>query len=128
MKNSEDFVKGLVVAVQQGTSKGLIKYHKSPPGRKISQNQRKLADWLNGLDPGELEMAEFISATGVDAGIFGVLCVFDGVKAIEGTGPKGTFKVVYESPQGEISVINRDSDELMHDIYRGLVPPIKMND
>ena len=52
----------------------------------------------------------------MDAGLFSLFCVLDGVRTIEEKDPKGEFKLYYVN--GEAKVLINDFDkEFLHDLY-----------
>jgi hypothetical protein len=56
-----------------------------------------------------------------DSTFFGVLCVIDGVRAIETQSPKSEFTVT-AARDGLVSVVS-PSDEFLHDLYRSQAWP-----
>ena len=52
----------------------------------------------------------------VDAGLFGLFCVLDGVRSIEEQDPKGEFKLYYVNGKKEV-LLNDFDKEFLHDLY-----------
>lgn len=55
--------------------------------------------------------------------VFGLLAVLDGVRAIEGLGPKGLLRLIYVSPDGEETVLNDEAGEELHDLLNSIAMP-----
>ena len=56
----------------------------------------------------------------VHAGVFGLLSVIDGVRAIEDGSKKGRFELSYYRG-GERDLVTSQQDDFLHDIYQGQV-------
>jgi hypothetical protein len=52
-----------------------------------------------------------------------MLTVLDGLRAIEDEGEKGTLELYFRKG-GHSVLLNDSEDELLHDIFVGLVPPV----
>lgn len=60
-------------------------------------------------------MLSGIIARSVDSGIFGFLCVLDGVRVIEDDETKGDFQLNYI--KGSKSLLNAADSPMLHDLY-----------
>jgi hypothetical protein len=59
----------------------------------------------------------------VDASLFGILAVIDGVRAIEDAGNKGVFKLYFDK-DSKTKLINEEGKEYLHEIYNSITKPI----
>lgn len=115
MQSKEDFVNAVQLAVCNGTAEAVFKLAAAPVGRGVKQEQRELANWIAGLS--ETDKIRIISLIneGVNASLFGVLCVLDGVRQIEGKGEKGKLELRYIGPDGSETKLNAEQGEYLHD-------------
>jgi hypothetical protein len=112
--NSQEFVDIIKKVVLESSVESTKKVLERPPGRSPSKDLVELSVWYNHLVEIDKEMVIKIVAESVRGGVFGFLCVLDGVRAIEGT-DKGTLKLYYE--KGEERVLLNDQDRFgLHDM------------
>jgi hypothetical protein len=60
-------------------------------------------------------MVSAVIATAVDGALFGLLCVLDGVRAVEDGEIKGEFRLHYI--KGGVAVLNGPDAPFLHDLY-----------
>ncbi|MCL4639686.1 MULTISPECIES: hypothetical protein [Olivibacter] len=112
----EQFVDALKIAVTESSVKGVVSALESPPGRKPKDLYKKLSEWYNGLDAADKNMVVDIVRLSIDHGVFGFLCVIDGVRAIAGGDKSGEFTLSYKDVDGE-SILNDPNEDYLHDLY-----------
>ena len=111
-----DFVAVLTECCRDGAVKGLTEQLKKPAGRKPSQQLRKLSSWFNSLSPNDQQNLIAVTRMAADATLFGVFCVFDGVRVVESTPMKSSFRIT--ATKGVVRTVVSPSTEFLHDIYR----------
>jgi hypothetical protein len=112
-----EFVEAVKRYVRDESIEGNLQLFLVPPGRAPKSELVELSRWYNALDDNGKEMVRRIVRESVDAGLFGLFCVLDGVRTIEGQGPKGEFQLYYVN--GDEKVLLNDFDkEFLHDLYK----------
>jgi len=81
--DSEFFVRALKSECRDAAVTDCIASFRSPPGRRPRPELVQIARWFAGLSDADRKMVEAAMAEAADATLFGVLCVIDGVRAIE---------------------------------------------
>jgi hypothetical protein len=111
-----DFVAALTESCRDGAVEGLTKQLEKPAGRKPSQQLRKLSSWFKSLSPNDQQNLTAVMRMAADATLFGVFCVFDGVRTVESTSMKSSFRIT--ATKGVVRTVVSPSTEFLHDIYR----------
>jgi len=115
MEGSE-FVEAVKRYVRDQSIEDNLDLFSDPPGRAPKTELVQLSKWYNALDDNGKEMVRRVVRESVDAGLFSLFCVLDGVRTIEDRDPKGEFKLYYVN--GEERVLLNDFDkEFLHDLY-----------
>lgn len=113
----DEFVAAIKLVVREQAVEGTLDVISSPPGRKVLPEEKSRSEWFNRLDEKQKVYIREIVIEAVDDALFGLLCVIDGVRAIEKSGVKGKLKLIYESAEGEELVLNSSEEEYLHDLY-----------
>jgi hypothetical protein len=116
--NRERFVGALREAVQDTAAASTISLLSRPPGRKPKQELVALSDWFNGLASHDRRRVERVIEMTASA-TFGILCVLDGVRAIEARPDKGILDLRYRRGDVDVS-LNDETGEQLHDLHGGL--------
>ena len=67
------------------------------------------------------QLVAYVIGEAVDSAVFGFLCVFDGVRAVESVEIKGRFELRYT---GETTVeLNAQDAPMLHDLYNARKAP-----
>lgn len=111
--NAELFVDIIKKVVTESSIKGIESMLKSPPGRKPRKDLLEMSRYYNESTEEERVIINKIIKLSVDNGVFGFLCVLDGVRAIEDGVDKGGLTLTYKKDV-EI-ILNKDED--LHDFY-----------
>ncbi|CAQ83037.1 MULTISPECIES: hypothetical protein [Photorhabdus] len=111
--NSQLFVDILKLVVRDAAIEDTISILESPPGRKPQRELTELSDFYNEKSKEEKETINKIIRIVADNTLFGILCVIDGVRAIENEENKGELILTYKKE----SIINLNKNSNLHDIY-----------
>lgn len=111
-----DFVEALRTECRDAAVSGCVSQFERPSGKKPSPELGRLSDWYNNLSEDDKELVVAAMKRAADATLFGVLCVIDGVRTIEGQGDKSEFRLT--ATRASSTCLIAPSDELLHDIYR----------
>src|SRR5215470_13541407 len=114
--NTEEFVEAIRRHVRQGCIESVIAVLENVPGRRPPQNRQQRSTWFRSLDPEDRRHVEEVVAAAVDATIFHLFCVLDGVRAIEDGPDKGTFELRYHGKADE--TLSPSDGDFLHDLYR----------
>lgn len=117
--NGIEFVEAVKNHVRDAALEDTVEFIKKPPGRKPRRKHVELSNWYNSLSEGDKNMVTRMMEEAVDSALFGLLCVVDGVRAIEDSDEKTNFQL-YGIKGDEQTLINKEDDESLHDIYNSL--------
>jgi len=116
MKATE-FVDIVNKIVREASVTDAISSLRSPPGRRPSQTLVALSTWFKGLDASNQAMVERLMDMVARDTVFGLLAVLDGVRQVEGRGPKGHFELRYVK-EGRTDLLNSPSGEMLHELLK----------
>lgn len=111
----EQFVDVVRRVVLDSAVTGTIIQLSQPAGRKPDPAHIELSVWFNCLPHPDRENLEKVVRLTADMAVFGMLCVLDGVRAIEDGPEKGTLDLRYRCGEQDIS-LSDDSGDLLHDL------------
>ncbi len=112
----KEFVVALKSECRDSAVAGCLGDLQLPPGRKPAPELVKLSEWYLSLSTDGQENVAAAMRQAADATLFGVLCVIDGVRAVEPVGAKSQF-VLTAKRLGAESTISPGPD-LLHDLLR----------
>ena len=113
--DSQEFIKIIKAVVRDGAINDVISAIESPPGRKVSEQQKIRSEWYQSLSDEHRQIIKSIVSDSVDSALFGFLCVIDGVRAIESGPDKGSLELLYSKPQSV--KLNPQDGIMLHDLY-----------
>ena len=113
--NQEQFVEALRSEVLEASVAGVLGQLRQPAGRRPSEELRRLSAWFNALSDSDKVAVEDVARLVSHAAVFGLLCVLDGVRAIEDEPDQGSFLVVYRRGESEVP-LNGPGQDLLHDL------------
>jgi hypothetical protein len=116
----EAFISSIKTEVHDSSVTGVIENLEDPTGRRPQQRLVELSRWFNSLGPPERTKVEQVIQLAVHSGIFGLLSVIDGVRAIEDGSDKGHLELFYQC-SSERSILTDSAQEFLHDIYQSHV-------
>ena len=91
--NGEEFVDAIRRYVKNAAIEDTIENLKNPLGRRVPPEEQARSDWYNGLSEIDKAQLNGAIASAVHAGLFGFLCVLDGVRTIDDA--NGRFELTY---------------------------------
>ena len=112
----EEFVDALKRDCRDSAVSGCLQTFRAPPGRKPSPELVELSDWYRALSSHDQEKVAAAMHQAADATLFSVLCVIDGLSAIEPCGEKSDFKL--SATRGGVESVIAPGSEFLHDILR----------
>ena len=113
--NNEEFVKIVKTIVRDQAVEDTLENLHNPPGRKISETEKKRSQWYNSLDEQQKNYIESIVLDSVSEAVFGFFCVIDGVRKFDDDNNEATLSLVYKGAN-EVVLNNMDKTYL-HDIF-----------
>jgi len=113
--DSREFVSALRLAVRDGAVAEELSVLKRPPGRRPPETLAENSAWYNNLDDEQKRILSVVLYDAVDRAVFGVLCVLDGVRAIENDSDKGRLELRYVK-NGSV-VLNPPGGEMLHELW-----------
>lgn len=116
--NQEEFIKIIKRDVATAGAEDIIHNLIAPIGRKPSEKILKLSNFYNSIDDKHKIIIHEIIYEAIDAGIFGFLCVIDGVRSINADTEERHLRLsVINDNSGEEIVLNDQNKDFLHDIY-----------
>lgn len=118
MSNQMDgrrFIGTIKKVVRDAAIEDTIDVLEVPPGRSPSVDLLKQSHWYRSLSPEDQRILTDIIANAVNRGIFGLLCVLDGVRAVEDGEIKGDFELNYI--KNGTTLLNAIDTPMLHDLY-----------
>lgn len=117
--NTKEFVEAIIEVVRDATISDTLENLKEPPGRKPNKDDIELSQWYLSLSKEDAENIAKVISKSVDGSIFGLLAVFDGVRAIEDNG-EGELELAYKDTTGR-TLLNDPKCEYLHDVFNSLI-------
>ncbi len=114
--NSESFIEAIKEYVREAAITSTLDVISSPPGRSPSDDRVKMAEWHSSLPTDQQVVLKMIIREAVDEALFGLLCVLDGVRAVEDANSRGYFELHHIGKAGR-TLLNDGDKEYLHDIY-----------
>lgn len=113
--NANEFVQALKDVVQYSSVDDTIKNLIDPPGRNPSQDILQISKFYHSLNEGQKNDLNSVLQLVAETTLFGMLCVLDGVRAIEDGEDKGELKL-YFVKDGKSELLNNFDEEFLHDL------------
>jgi hypothetical protein len=117
--DTDTFVGVVKTEVHDSGVREVLEILERPPGRKPHERLVELSEWFRALPPLDRERVRWIVELAVHSGVFGLLAVLDGVRAIESGANKGSLELTY-SRGAERQQLTSPSNDFLHDIYQAL--------
>ena len=116
--DQEQFVNAVKEVVRDSSIDGLVQILENPPGRSPDRKLIELSSWYTKLDADQQLHVKGVIEMAVNTGIFGLLCVIDGVRAVKKSSDSidGAFKLSFIHGKEE-SIINDPELDYLHDLY-----------
>jgi hypothetical protein len=113
--NSQYFVNVIKKVVKDQSVKDTIENLTNPPGKEPPIELLEVSQFFIDLDDKERILVERILDMVAESTLFGLLCVIDGVRAIEGAGEKGNLELNYVKNNQKI-LLNDPKNDYLHDL------------
>lgn len=113
------FARAVTQAAYRKVGDGILDHWAHPVGRGQRQMKQARADWIATLDDPSRAMLRDLVDEAVHAGVFGVLCVLDGVRAIEDGPERGGLTLTHHDADGRVTQLNAEAGEMLHDLFNG---------
>lgn len=114
--NQQEFVDPIKIAVRDSAASDTLTVLQAPPGRRPSEALKARSDWFRSLDKNAQRMVAEIAFDAADRAAFGFLCVLDGVRAIEGYGPKVELDLRFM--KDEVINLTPSDGPMLHDLWQ----------
>lgn len=115
----DEFVSALVLTVFDSTVQGVVSVLESPPGRNPHARTLDLHEWFVRLSAADQRRVVEVVRNASHSALFGMLCVLDGVRAIDRP-PHADLALTAIDEQGS-RILNQDGD--LHERLNALVHP-----
>lgn len=102
--DAEAFVEAIKKYVRRPAVDDTLSNLRSPPGRKVSANQKLRAEWYNSLSDLDAKMVREVVQEAVDETVFGFFSVLGGSRVIS----DGRFELFYVEESNSIRVLLND--------------------
>ena len=119
--NAEKLVKALRQYAGEAAVRSVDSQLREPTGRSPHKTLVADSKWYLALNAKDQAHVMRIARRTMDYAIFGVLCILDGVRAIEAGPSKGELHIVYVKGT-EQTVISDPNEVLLHELYSALYP------
>ena len=117
---SDQFVEALIRCVHDSSVSDVVAALKAPSGRRPPSRQVELSQCFNGMSVSDQARLGQVVEQAVHAALFSVLCVLDGVRAIEDSSEKSELQLLAVKDRNS-ERLNPPDAECLHDSYQGLV-------
>ena len=116
--NQEEFIKLLKRDVTKAGAEDVIENLIAPVGRKPSEKLLKMSNFYNSMDGTNKKIINEIIYEAIDTGIFGFLCLIDGVRSVNMNGEENHLKLTFiNDDTGKEVILNNPNEDFLHDIY-----------
>jgi hypothetical protein len=115
LMNKRAFVDALFEVALDGAIRGEAQSLDDPPGRRPSLDLAARSEWFRGLSDDDRAMVVDIMREAGYAVLHSVLCVLDGVAAIEAGPDKGSLRLLYER-HGQAIELTSHAEPDLHDL------------
>lgn len=116
--NQEEFVELIKKYVAKAGANDVIGNLIAPVGRKPSDKLLKMSNFYNAMDSASKKIIDEIVHEAIDTGIFGFLCLIDGVRSVNMNGEQNHLKLTFINDNtGEEIILNNPKEDFLHDIY-----------
>jgi hypothetical protein len=115
MTDSQKFVDALKTVVRDGAASDELSVLRTPPGRRPASELVEQSAWYSSLDNVQKRILSSIILDVAHAAVFGVLCVLDGVRAIENNPDRGRLQLYYVKKE-KATLLNPPEGEMLHDL------------
>ncbi|MGO4875005.1 hypothetical protein ACEN2P_00255 [Pedobacter psychrotolerans] len=117
--NQERFIAVVKQQVVKSGVEGLIETYRNPPGRQPSESLLRMSNFYKALEDEQKSVLKEIILDAADTGIFGFLCLLDGVSSLNAYGgDSGHLKLIYVNESlGMETLLNNANEDFLYEIY-----------
>lgn len=116
--NQEEFIKLIKRNVTKAGAEDVIENLIAPVGRRPSDKLVKMSSFYNSMDETSKKNINEIIYEAIDTGVFGFLCLIDGVRSVNIDGEENRLKLtLINNDTGEEVILNNPNEDFLHDIY-----------
>jgi len=117
--DSEEFVRVVKLTCSDNKGEENVRSLRNPPGRRPSAKLQRLSKWFHQLSPeNQAGLAEALNDA-AEGAVFGLLCILDGVRAIESGPDKGRLELYYVNGEQRV-LLNDPAREELHNLFQGM--------
>lgn len=113
--NQKYFVEITKKIVAEQAVQDIIENLKCPPGKNPSKESSELSLFYNELTDEEKQKLREIIEQAAETTLFGMLCVLDGVRAIESGEDKGSLELWFRKDNSTM-LLNDPDEDFLHDL------------
>ena len=114
--NAEEFVNKIRIIVRDQAIRDMIEILSNPPGRKPNNELLTASNWFNQLDLESRQKIEWIIGDSIDAAIFGILCMLDGVRSFDDNNSKLVLQCF--TANETVTINDERSSLFLHELYK----------
>jgi hypothetical protein len=112
----QKFVDALAAAALREVVSGELDVLRHPPGRAPRRDVVARSQWFTGLDPDDQAFViEMMNSVGFGV-LHRVLCIVDGVAAINDGREPGTLRLLWLGSNGQVDLTDAGSEPDLHDL------------
>jgi len=112
---SEEFIKVIKEVVYKGSVDGVVSLLKNPPGRTPPEELLEMSSFFHSLNDTQKSTLVQIIDMACEDTLFGMLCVLDGVRAIEDGPDKGSLELKFSKNEQSV-LLNDPEEDFLHDL------------
>ena len=111
--NAAQFMEAVKLYVRDSSVESELNLLSDPPERRPPDSLKRRSEWFRKLNSEDQEFVKQVIFEAVNAGIFHLLCVLDGVKVIDEE--RGKFELRYIG--NEMTLLNDPKEDYLHDLF-----------
>jgi hypothetical protein len=117
--NREEFVRVVKLTCSDHEGRESVESLRNPPGRRPSPKLLRLSKWFHQLGPENQAVLADALNDAAEGAVFGLLCILDGVRAIENGPDKGRLELYYVNGDQKV-LLNDPAEEELHNLFQGI--------
>ncbi len=117
--DSEEFVRSVKLTCSDNEGEEKVRSLRNPPGRHPSAKLRRLSKWFHQLGPENQSGLVEALDDAAESAVFGLLCILDGVRAIESRPDQGGLELYYVNGEERV-LLNDPAKEELHNLFQGM--------
>jgi hypothetical protein len=118
----DEFVSIIQRFVRGSSVSETLQFVRKPPGRRPLKEVLALSQWFNALGKHDQDMVAGMMRLVAHSSVAGMLCILDGVKAIESTPEKGYLELRFVK-DGRTEILNPPKGAMLHELLEDWTEP-----